>query len=521
MKKKMVTLAAGTLVLSTLLLATAAHAGPVGCEDLALLEIRNTKITGATYVPSAGELPGYCEVLATVPPQTDVAVRLPDDWLGRYLHLGGAGFDGKIPNLNVTGPPTGKNPLEDGFAVVASNGGHRAVDDEGVPVYPAASFSADRGLTLSYATGAIYDSDVVGTALVEAYYGEAAQYNYFIGCSNGGKNASHAAGTFSHFYHGVVSGAGVYGHCKDNMGGTSMSEMTAKWAQIAQTKPISPNKGQTVLDAQLEKCDALDGLEDGIIGDPDTCDFDPAELRCPSGENDSFCLTDDEIEAINIMRSDLKDANGRVIGAPFALGDPSQAFGAAIGLGGGFLSMSFGTGEPLSDTSTFDLERDFPTVKTVLDDIYAMNASLSRMSDFLRNDGKLILWHGWQDMVVMPYASPRTYDALRNNAGPKGKKNKKNVRLYMLPGVEHCGGGVGADTVDLLGAMTLWVEAGVAPDYGLIASKVDADGVTELTRPLCEYPEIPVYRGGDPNDANSFKCQFRNLGRGRHKKRDK
>ena len=518
MKKKMVTLAAGTLVLSILLIANTAPAGDIECKELELdsLKIRNTEITSTAYVEPAGELPGYCEVMATVAPQTDVAVRLPDNWFDRYLHLGGAGFDGKIPNLNFTGPPTGKNPLEDGFAVVASNGGHRE-GDQNNPGYPAASFSADRGLTLSYATGAIYDSDVVGTALVEAYYGEAAQYNYFIGCSNGGKNASHAAGTFSHFYHGVVAGAGVYGHCKDNMGGTSMSEMTAKWAQIAQTKPIRPDKGIAVLDAQLEKCDALDGLEDGIISDPDTCDFDPAELRCPSGENDSSCLTDDEIEAINIMRSDLKDANGRVIGAPFALGDPSQAFGAAIGLGGGFLSMSFGTGEPLSDTSTFDLERDFPTVKTVLDDIYAMNASLSRMSDFLRKDGKLILWHGWQDMVVMPYASPRTYDALRNSAGPKGRKN---VRLYMLPGVGHCGGGAGADTVDLLGAMTLWVEAGVAPDYGLIASKVGADG-TELTRPLCEYPEIPVYRGGDPNDANSFKCQFRNLGRGRHKKRDK
>jgi len=211
------------------------------------------------------------------------------------------------------------------------------------------------------------------------------------------------------------------------------------------------------------------------------------------------------------MRSNLKDASGQVIGAPYALGDFSQARLYATLLGGGFLSMSFGTGEPYTDTSKFDLERDFPTVETVLDDIYSMNASLFRMSNYLRQGGKLILWHGWEDMVVMPYVSPRAYDALQRSSGPKGSKN---VRLYMLPGVGHCAGGPGADTVDLLGAMTRWVETGTPPDDRLIASKIAPDGSTVLTRPLCEYPEIPVYKRGNPNDASSFKCQLRKLALG-------
>jgi hypothetical protein len=293
--------------------------------------------------------------------------------------------------------------------------------------------------------------------------------------------------------------------------------LTAKWVQVAETFPISAAKGQAVLEAQLAKCDASDGLEDGIIADPDKCDFDPAELAC-TGQSTDSCLTDEEIEAINIMRSDLKDASGRVIGAPYGLADPSQvSFFGGI-LGGGFLSMAFGTGEPLSDTSTFDLERDFPTVKTVLDDIYSMTASLYHMSNYLRNDGKLILWHGWEDPVVPAYVSIRTYDALQKSAGPKGRWN---VRLYMLPGVGHCGGGAGADTADLLGAMTLWVEAGVAPDNTLIASKIRPDGTTEFTRPLCEYPKIPVYRRGDPDDADSFKCKFPKRGRLRRYKHHK
>ena len=269
---------------------------------------------------------------------------------------------------------------------------------------------------------------------------------------------------------------------------------------------------QIIFSALLAKCDALDGLEDDIIADPERCKFDPAELRCTGSSTDS-CLTDEEIEAINIMRSDLKDASGQVIGAPFAVGDFSQARLYATLLGGGFLSMTFGTGEPYSDTSTFELERDFPTVKAVLDGVYSMDASLSRMSDYLRKGGKLILWHGWEDMVVMPYVSPRTYQALQESSGPK---RSRNVRLYMLPGVGHCMGGTGADTVDLLGAMTLWVEKKTPPDNRLIASKIALDGTTLLTRPLCEYPEIPVYKRGDPNDASSFKCQSRKLGLGHH-----
>lgn len=505
MRMGKLTMLATVLMLSMLLLASGASAGTTECVALFEVDIRNTTITSAAYVPPFGNFPGYCEVTATVAPETDVAVRLPDNWLGRYLHLGGGGFDGAIPSLDFTVPRTARNPIQDGFAVVASNGGHRGVSNLD------SSFSADRGLTLGYATGAIYDSDVVGAALVEAYYGEPARYKYFIGCSNGGKNASHAAGTFSDFYDGVIAAAGVYGHCMDQMGGTSMSEMTAKWAQVANTFPISPQKGQLIFSAMLAKCDALDGLKDGIIADPERCKFDPAELRCSGSSTDS-CLTNEEIEAINIMRSDLKDASGRVIGAPFALGDFSQAGFFAGLLGGGFLAMTFGTEEPYP-TSMFDLEKDFPTAKSVLDGVYSMNASLSRMSNYLRKGGKLILWHGWEDMVVMPYVSPRTYQALRESSGPKGSRN---VRLYMLPGVGHCMGGSGADTADLLGAMTLWVEKGTPPDNRLIASKIAPDGNTLLTRPLCEYPEIPVYKRGDPNDASSFKCQYRKLGLGHH-----
>jgi feruloyl esterase len=516
MSKEKVTLVAAVLFFSTLLLATAATAGPgsTSCTDLKSLTIRNTTVMSATYIPPSGGEPGYCEVMATVEPQTDVAVRLPDEWRERYLHLGGGGFDGTVPDLNFPFAAAGLDPIANGFVVVASNGGHRAGD------YPGASFSIDRGLSLSYATGAIYDSDMVGKALVKAYYGKAAKYRYFTGCSNGGKNASDAAGVFTDDYDGVIAGDGSYGHSSDHLGGSDMAGLTAKWLQVAQTVGISAAKGMAIMQAQLAQCDASDGLSDGIISNPEGCDFDPAVLRCSGASNDS-CLTDAEIEAVRTIRSDLRDAKGRVIGPPFGLGNPAAAepvpmtfIQAASTLGGGFLSIAFGNGYPVSPASLFDLDRDFPTLVGLFDNVYSMTGSLDGFTRYLKKGKKLIFWHGWEDMVVPPHVSTRFYSALSEAAGPKAKET---VRLYMLPGVGHCGGGAGADTFNLLGVMADWVENGVAPGDDIVASKVDPNtGSVLFTRPMCEYPEIPVYKRGNRNDASSFKCQLRKSRGGHH-----
>jgi feruloyl esterase len=488
----------------TALAAKTTFAGPVECDNLATLSLTDTVITSTTYIDASSELPGYCEVQATVGPQTDVIVRLPDNWRYRYFHLGGAGFDGQFPpDLNGSLAFARKNPITDGYVVVASNGGHRASD------YPGGSFSSDAGLALSYASKAIHDSDVVGKAMVEAYYGKPADYRYFAGCSNGGKNSSHAAGIFADGYDGVIAGAGTYGHGDDGTGGTGMSGLVAKWAQVFQNTPDSlAAKATAVHAAEVALCDVEDGLKDGIISNPANCDFDPASMRCPEGVDDNTCLNDVEIHALNIMRSDLVNAAGDVIGAPYAVGDMTIAKSRAMALRGGFLSLAYGTGEILRDGNTFDLERDFSHVKTVLDKVYGMTSDRESMARYLKRGKKLIFWHGWHDDTVPAWVSPRIYNALRKSAGREGRKN---LRLYMMPGVGHCQGGSGADAFDLLSAMSDWVEAGIAPDGRVTAEKIDPDtGEVLLTRPLCEYPTVPIYKAhlGSPDDANSFVCRM-------------
>ena len=324
-------------------------AGPgdvASCTGLSSLQIPNTTITSATYVAPTSTLPGYCRVLATVTPQTDVEVRLPDAWQGRYLHFGGGGFDGNIPNLNNPVMSLGVNPVLNGFAVVGSNGGHRSSS------FPGASFSTDKTLTLNYASGALQESDLVGKAAVATYYGTAAKYRYFAGCSNGGKNASVAMAALGNDYDGVVSGDGVYGHSDEDTGGSDMSGMTAAWARAQQQVPISAAKGALVYAAQLAACDANDGIADGIIANPEACHFDPAVLRCSGASNDG-CLTDAEIQAVKTIRSDLKDSSGRVIGAPYGLGNPAQAAPSTAALSNGFLAMAFRV--PTFDAKTFNL----------------------------------------------------------------------------------------------------------------------------------------------------------------------
>src|ERR1700724_3851463 len=200
---------AGSLLMTTVLSASQAFA-TTPCAGLASLSIPNTTITSATMVPATGSTPAYCNVFATVAPQTDIQVQLPTNWKSRYLHLGGAGFDGTIP----TNAPASYNVnlLAEGYAIGASNGGHRAAQ------YPGATFAANQQLVLAYAYTAIGDTDTVARAVIQAYYGKPASFRYFDGCSNCGKNASGAPSKFRKDYDGVIGGAGVWGQGEERGG---------------------------------------------------------------------------------------------------------------------------------------------------------------------------------------------------------------------------------------------------------------------------------------------------------------
>jgi feruloyl esterase len=451
-------------------------------------------------VPATGSTPAYCNVFATVAPQTDIQVQLPTNWKSRYLHLGGAGFDGTIP---TTAPASyNVNLLAEGYAIGASNGGHRAAQ------YPGATFAGNQQLVLAYAYTAIGDTDTVARALIQAYYGRPANHRYFDGCSNGGKNASLAASRFRKDYDGVIGGDGVWGHADERVGGGDMAGLTAVWARVVNvTSTVNPAtfplKLTALYNAEVAKCDALDGIADGIISNPGKCHFDPAALACPAGLDTPSCLTPTEVTAVKTLQSDLL-LNHEVIGAPYGLGNLVSGLSAVVGggqvLGQGFLAMAYNN--PAFSISSFNLERDFPFISNQFGLIDDMTGPLNGVASYVSEGGKLIVWTGGEDPLVPTADSVRFVERLRDVVDATGRDN---VRLYTLPGVNHCGGGPGADTIDLLTPISNWVENGVPPT-NLIASKLNPSGTVTFTRPLCPFPQWPKYTGGNGNSASSFTC---------------
>lgn len=489
----------GALLATTSLGASQALAS-TPCAGLTALKIPNTTITSATAVPAAGTTPAYCNVLATVAPQTDIQLRLPVKWKGRYLHLGGGGFDG---NIAQNAPASyNVNLLDEGYAIGASNGGHRGAQ------YPGPSFAGNQQLVLAYAYTAIGDTDTVARAVIQAYYGRPAAYRYFDGCSNGGKNASVAAGHFGSNYDGVIGGDGVWGHADERVGGADMAGLTAVWARVVNVTgtlnlATFPAKLTALYNAQLAKCDALDGIADGIISNPGKCRVDPAVVACPTGVDTPACLTPVELAAVKTLQSELL-LNHEVIGAPFGVGNLASGLSAVLGggqgLGQGFLAMAYNN--PAFSIANFNLQRDFSFISNQLGRVDDMSGSLFGAARYISGGGKLIVWHGNEDALIPVADSIRFVERLRDVADGRGREN---VRLYTLPGVNHCAGGPGADTIDLVTPIADWVENGIQP-RNLVATKLTTTGTVAFTRPLCPFPEWAKYNRGNSNSASSFTC---------------
>lgn len=463
----------------------------VACDALLQLALTDTVITSAVAIPPQGAAPGYCRVLATVSPETDIEVRLPDEWHHRLLHIGGGGFDGVIPNLAAN-----THELRQGYALVASNGGHR--DPTGGPV----RLLNNPTLIEGYAHAAIGQTAQFAKAVIRAYYSRPARFAYFAGCSNGGRGALNAAAKYGDEYDGVIAGAPS----------RNLPGLISGWVRASLLPVPSAAKLAALYQAQLGHCDGADGLVDGIISNPRNCDFDPSTLTCPPGVDGDSCLTQTEVEAVQTIRTDLELANGRLVYSRLGIGNPGTGFGVFMPLGppGAPTVASFGAahlqfivyGDPTYNAATYDVNADLRTVVNVLEGDYDFSPNTLPLARYLRKGGKVIVWHGAEDTALSHLDTVRSYEKMVGAAG----KGAGNARLYTPAGVLHCGGGPGADRFDLVAAMAEWVERGIAPQT-LLASKIDPTHGVQFTRPLCEYPAYPRYVGhGDPNTASSFRC---------------
>jgi tannase/feruloyl esterase len=441
-----------------------------------------------------------------------IEMRLPTQWNGRFAFEGGGGLDGiQRPSYGSVWDTIRPPALVRGFAVVATDGGHRS------PSMSDAHFGLDQQARIDYAYNAVDKTTLVGKILIGRYYGRAPQHSYFIGCSNGGRQALIVAQRLPLQFDGVVSGDPSLRLAWTNVDQAWNEVVLARAApRDAQGQPIisqamSAADLKLVSNAVVKECDAKDGLADGMINNYPACRFDPAVLTC-KGEKTASCLAPAQVTALKALMGGPHDSHGHALYAAFpydaGIADPAfqhMHFGtsptaatnsadAILGFGA-LRYYAFAPPDPGFDPMHFDFDRD--TVR-VLETSKLNDADAAYLQSFAHH-GKLILYHGMSDQGLSPLDTAAWYDRL----GPAtGGRTQDWARLFLVPGMTHCSGGPATDEFDMLTSIQAWVEDGHAPDR-IVAKGKSFPGVT---RPLCAYPQIARYTGGDPKSEGSFTC---------------
>jgi feruloyl esterase len=466
----------------------------------------NVTFTVQTTTNDAGDAttPASCRVLvtATHPPSGDnenIWIWLPSSgWNGRFQGTGGGGYSGGSQTNLV-------QPLKDGYATGATDVGHTVSDGS-------YGLNADGTLNWQLVEDNIlgeHEMTVAGKALTQAFYSKKAQYSYFTGCSAGTRQGIAEAQRYPNDYNGVEGGSPAINVTEQRVVGL--------WGQLVmlQAHDFLPQcKLDAATTAAVQACDGLDGVKDGVINDPQKCTYDPHALVGTSTACGTITQTDADV--IKKIWDGAHDSQGNFMwyglarGASLtSLNNTGQVNGQLDGLPSSLMTdwvKYFLTQHPNWDWHTLtqaQFEQFFTQSEQEFGLILGDNPDLS---GFRQAGGKMILWQGQSDQLLAPQGATSYYDKVTNALG--GQRRVQDVaRLFMAPGVGHCGGGAGPQPTGVLPALVQWVEHGKAPDT-LLAQKTDNQGNVTQTRPLCAYPETAVYKGHgrDTNKASSFTC---------------
>jgi hypothetical protein len=480
------------------------------CDSLASFSGKGIASIQATVVPATAEAPQHCRVSGIIAPEIAFEVNLPDRWNRRFYMIGNGGLAGEA--LDDPGRASQRSAaLANGFVMAQTNTGHDARKE------PSGSFVLNNPQkALDYAYVAVHATADTAKRIAAQYYGRAITHSYWNSCSNGGRQGLIEAQRYPGDFDGIVANAPWV----DQTGFT----IGAVWNQRALTEtPISLEKLNLVAARAMAACDAIDGLKDGLIDDPRACPFDPARDVPSCGENADGpeCLTVAQAAALKKIYGGVT-SNGRqffpgyMIGSeaptPGPTGAPTSGWAnlivpgpsgnkpADFNLAEGILRyLVFDPPKPDYAFTAFDFDRDTTLVERWGKLANAKNPDLSA---FNKQGGKLIVTYGWADAILQPLMGVDYYErALKQN----GSKTTDFFRLFMVPGMAHCGGGIGPDRNDAVTAVIDWVEKKKAPD-SIVASKV-TNGAVVRTRPLCPYPQVARYEGqGSIDEAANFKC---------------
>ncbi len=489
------------IVLPLVLIVPAALFGGV-CEDLASLAIQDTTIASAAATPAgpmqgrgrgpAVSLPAYCKVAAVTRPVADSEIHFevwlpaPDVWNGKFEGTGNGGYSSAMSTNDMV------QALAHGYAVAGSDTGHQGGD---------LKFGAGHVEKINdWGYRAIHAMTENAKLIVRDYYGSFPKHSYFTGCSTGGHQALSEAQRYPDDYDGIV--AGDPGNDRVHLNANFLWAYTALYKQPDSVLPAA--KLPLITKASMEACDASDGVKDGIISEPRKCKFDPSALLCKGGD-ESACLTAAQVAAVKkIYSGPINPRTGENIMAGFPIGSESGWTGYFVGQREP-ARVDFWRlwvfGNPAWDWRNFDFDRDLAYADRKL---AAVNAVDTDLRAFRAANGKLLMYQGWADPVVPPEGTIRYYEAMQKKTNGASAPSAF-ARLFMVPGMGHCSGGVGPSGFEALTALDEWVTTGKAPSK-IVASHSTA-GKVDRTRPLCAWPETAHWKGsGSTDEAENFVC---------------
>lgn len=441
----------------------------------------------------------FCRVLGRIGKEINFELLMPQQWNGKFLMSGGGGFVGSIQNDL-------KEYVNQGFATAGTDTGHQG---DGLMADWALN---DMERQLNFGRLAIHRTTVVSKSIIDTFYCSYPIYSYFLGCSRGGGQAMVEAQFYPKDFDGIVAGAPAF----------NWPAFGAKFIQGCQnnypdpkdlSKSVITNDNLKLLQEYvLRQCDSIDGLKDNILNDPRECRFDFTKLPlCPNNQIGASCFTQEQLAAIKSVYSPLIVEGKQVYpGFPFGLEAESGSWDFWISGTSPFLQNApslhymFGTNmfkylvynDPSWDYSQYDFENFIKETQ------YAsafLDATQTDYSGLKNMNGKMIMYHGWNDPALSAYATIQHYE----EAMKKDKDLQSYIRLFLLPGVLHCGGGTGPDNIDWVKLIQDWVENGRAPER-IVLSKMDK-GKSTMTRPVYPFPKVPIYSGkGDYTDEKNF-----------------
>jgi len=466
------------------------------CEELLNLKLPDVKINDAIIVEEGTV---HCKVSGTIGVEINFELLLPESWNARFVMGGGGGFVGSVQN-------SASWTVNSGYATSGTDTGHQGH-----------GLKADWALNnmvrqINFGQLAVHRTAVVSKAIISHYYCSDPEFSYFMGCSRGGGQAMMEAQRYPEDFDGIVTAAPAFNW--PAIGAEFIQNIQAIYPDADINNPVITKENLALLETLiLKQCDDLDGVADRMLIDPRDCKFNFTDLPLCEGEPSDDCFTSKQIEAIQMVYAGISNSEGDIYPG-FPLGcenDPGAWLPWITGpledimpLGFPSLQFAFGTemfkylirNAPDFDYTTYDYSNFFEETK------YAsayLDATSTDYRVFRDRGSKMIMWHGWNDPALSAFATINHYESVEK----QDPNTRGYLRLYLLPGVLHCGGGPGPSETNWLDLIRDWVENGNAPER-VVVSKTE-DGNEMMTRPVFPYPKKAIYDGkGDPNKESSF-----------------